>query len=50
MDRACFQRDIDYADFKYLPRRTTPDKVLRNKAFNMMDNNVCLLQWFIIFF
>ena len=35
MDRACFQRDIDYADFKDLPRRTAPDKVLRDKAFNI---------------
>ena len=27
-----------YGDFKYLPRRTAADKVLRNKAFNIAKN------------
>ena len=44
-----------YGDFKDLPRRTPADKVLLEKAFNiakilnMMNINVNLLQWFIIF-
>ena len=43
-------------DFKDLNRRTAADKVLRDKAFdiaknpNMMDFNVELLHWFILFF
>ena len=27
-----------YGDFKYLPSRTTPDKVLRDKAFKIASN------------
>ena len=27
-----------YADFKYLTRRTTSDKILRNKIFNITKN------------
>ena len=42
-----------YGDFKDLTRRTVADKVLRDKAFNvaknMLDINVDLLLWFIIF-
>ena len=44
-----------YGGFKDLSRRAAPDKVLRIKHFillkiqNMMDINVDLLQWFIIF-
>ena len=41
MDKACFQRDIDYGDFKDLPRRTASDKVLRDKAFNIAKNQKC---------
>ena len=26
---------MDYGDFEYLSRRTAPDKVLRDKAFNI---------------
>ena len=29
LDKACFQHDIAYGDFKDLARRTTSDKVLR---------------------
>ena len=29
---------MDYGDFKYLPRRTTSDKVLRDKTFNVPNN------------
>ena len=42
-----------YGDFKNLPRRTTSEKVLRDKAFNIAKNpntidiKVKLLQWFV---
>ena len=36
--RACFQHDVAYGDFKGLARRTTSDKVLRDKAFNIAKN------------
>ena len=35
LDKACFQHDTVYGDFKDLAKRTTADKVLRNKAFNV---------------
>ena len=35
MDKACFQHDMDYGDFKDLAKRTAADKVLRDKAFNI---------------
>ena len=38
LDRACFQHDMAYGDFKDLARRTTSDKVLRDKAFNIAKN------------
>ena len=34
LDKACFQHDMAYDDFKNVPRRTTSDKVLHDKAFN----------------
>ena len=34
-DKACFQHDIDYGDFTGIAKRTTADKVLRDKAFNI---------------
>ena len=34
MDKACFQHDMAYRDFKDLARGTAADKVLRDKAFN----------------
>ena len=34
-DKACFQHDMAYGDFKDLARRTATDKVLRDKAFNI---------------
>ena len=33
LDKACFQHDMVYGDFKDLKRRTASDKVLRDKAF-----------------
>ena len=38
LDKACFRHDLAYGDFKDLARRTTSDKVLRNKAFNIAGN------------
>ena len=35
LDKACFQHDMAYGDFKDLIRRTFADKVLRDKAFNI---------------
>ena len=49
LDKACFQHDMAYGDFKDLPRRTASDKVLRDKAFNMMDIKGGLLLWFVNF-
>ena len=43
LDKACFQHDMAYGDFKNLKRRTAADNVLRDKALillkipNMMD-------------
>ena len=37
-DKACFQRDMAYGDFKDLARRTASNKVLINKAFNIAKN------------
>ena len=38
LDKVCFQLDMAYGDFKYLPRRTFSDKVLRGKTFNIEKN------------
>ena len=35
LDKACFQHDMAYGDFKDLTKRTAADKVLRDKAFNI---------------
>ena len=35
LQKACFQHDMAYGDFKDFKRRTAADKVLRNKAFNI---------------
>ena len=38
LDKACFQHDMVYGDFKDLARRTASDKALRDKAFNIAKN------------
>ena len=38
LDKACFQYDMAYGDFKDLKRTTAADKVLRDKAFNIAKN------------
>ena len=38
LDKACFQHDMAYGDFKDLTRRTVSDKILRDKAFIIAKN------------
>ena len=38
IDKACFQHDMAYEDFKDIARRTASDKVLRYKAFDIAKN------------
>ena len=38
LDKACFQRDSAYADYKDLINRTKSDKFLRDKAYNIASN------------
>ena len=38
LDKACFQHDIVYGDFKRLDRRSAADKVLYDKAFDIAKN------------
>ena len=40
LDKACFQHDMAYGDFKDLKKRTAADKVLRDKAFNIAKNPI----------
>ena len=35
LDKTCFQHAMAYGDFKYLPKRTVLDKVLRDKGFEI---------------
>ena len=35
LEKACFQHDMTYEDFKDLAKRAAADKVLRDKAFNI---------------
>ena len=38
LDKACFQHNMAYGDFKDLKRRTQSNKVLKNKAFKIASN------------
>ena len=38
LDKACFQHDLAYGDFKDLAKRATADKVLRDKAFKIVSD------------
>ena len=61
LDKACFQHDMAYGDFKDLKRKTALDKILRDKYYilllylillkilNMMGIKEYLLLWFINF-
>ena len=38
LDKACFQLEMAYWDFENLNWRTIVDKVLRDRAFNIIKN------------
>ena len=38
LEKACFQHDMAYGDFKDLARTAASDNVLRNKVFNIAKN------------
>ena len=38
LDKACFQHDMAYTDFKDLTRWTAFDRIVRDKAFNIGKN------------
>ena len=38
LDKAYFQHDMTYVDFKYLTRRAASDKILPDKAFDIAKN------------
>ena len=38
LDKACFQQDMAYGDFKVLKGRTAADNFFRDKAFNIAKN------------
>ena len=38
LDKACFQHDMAYGDFKDLTRRIASEKILRDNAFNIAKN------------
>ena len=38
LDKACFQHDMAYGDFKDLTKRTAADNVLADKAFNIVKD------------
>ena len=38
LDKACFQHNMAYGDFKDLKRKTQSDKVLKDKAFAIASN------------
>ena len=42
LDKARFQHDIAYRNFKYLARRTASDKVLRDKAFKIAKSTMVI--------
>ena len=38
LDKACFEHDMAYGDFKDLTRKTVCDKILHDKVFNIAKN------------
>ena len=38
LNKACFQHDMVYGDFKDLPKRTAVDKLLRDKVFKIVSD------------
>ena len=47
LDKACFQHNVAYGDFKDLARRTASDKVLREKHLILLKIKEDLFLWFI---
>ena len=41
IDKACFQHEISYSDFKNLIKRIITDKILRDEAFNITESPKC---------
>ena len=41
LDKACFQHDMAYGDFKDLSRRTVSNKLFRDKSFSIAKNRRC---------
>ena len=39
LDKACFQLDMAYRYFRDLTKRTSSDKIRRDKAFNIAKNS-----------
>ena len=39
LDKACFTHDATYSDSKDLTKRTVPDKILKNKAFDIAKDS-----------
>ena len=39
LDKACFQHDMAYGDFKDLTKRIASDKILCDKSFNISKNS-----------
>ena len=40
LDKACFQHDMAYGDFKDLEKRTIADKILRDKALKIASDKI----------
>ena len=38
VNKACFQHDMAYGDFRNLTRKTNSDKILHDKAFKIVKN------------
>ena len=38
LDKACFQHDMAYGDFKDLTRKTADDKIFCDNTFNIANN------------
>ena len=50
LDKACFQHNMAYGDFKDLKRRTQSDKVLKDKVFEIVSNPKYIIFWYHNFF
>ena len=39
LDKTCFQHEMAYGTYEYLPRRTASDRVFRDKTFEIAHNS-----------